>query len=136
MGNMLWAAAMGGPLDDYGNAVSSDKNGNLYIAGNFQGNSDFDPTDNKLTLNSAGKDDIFLCKFDKMKKLEWAQSIGGYSLDDVKCLVVDEASNIYMAGSYRSTCDFNPGPAEMNLYASGGDDVFVCKMSQPGKPAK
>jgi len=51
-GNSLWAGNMGGSNDDWGEAVTADRSGNVYLTGRFAGTGDFDPGPGTATLNA------------------------------------------------------------------------------------
>jgi hypothetical protein len=63
VGNFVWAKNMGGPGNDYGEAISVDGSGNVYTTGYFKETVDFDPGINTENLVSAGDLDIFISKF-------------------------------------------------------------------------
>lgn len=46
---------------------------------------------------------------------DWAQKIGGGNYDEALCIQVDDSGNVYTAGLFLETADFNPGPAAFNL---------------------
>jgi hypothetical protein len=129
-GNMVWASRIGGPLDDYGNSIAFDKLNNIYLSGSFEGNVDFDPSQNVNILTSAGKDDIFICKLNSFKDLLWAKRFGGISIEEEKAICIDNDTNLYITGSYRSTVDMDPSDKVSELTAVGMDDIFVLKIGQ------
>lgn len=57
-GNLNWLRQMGGTGNDYGNAITSDDNDNLYTTGYYSGICIF----NEDTLQSKGLNDFFLTK--------------------------------------------------------------------------
>jgi hypothetical protein len=131
-GNMVWATKLGGPLDDYGNSIAVDRFNNFYITGNFAGSVDFDPGPSAVSLTSAGKDDIFVCKFDFQKNLSWARRLGGAKTEEVRAITIDAQSNLYITGTFQGMADMDPTDGMMNLNATGMDDIFILKLAQPG----
>ena len=61
-GKTLWARNMGGAAADYGTGVAVDSAGNVYVAGEFRGDADFDPESDGGDLTSVGDLDAFLSK--------------------------------------------------------------------------
>src|SRR5690606_36061173 len=66
-GNQLWVKSIGGVntgyQDDYGNAIVTDQQRSIYIAGGFKGSADFDPGSGTHMLSSlSGNDNGFLLK--------------------------------------------------------------------------
>ncbi len=51
-GNSLWAGNMGGSDNDWGEAVTADRSGNVYLTGRFIGAGDFDPGPGTTTLTA------------------------------------------------------------------------------------
>ena len=51
-GNFLWAKKMGGIYNDWGSSISLDASSNIYTAGNFYDNVDFDPNAGVFNLNT------------------------------------------------------------------------------------
>ncbi len=128
-GTFSWAGRIG---NGSGNAITIDLANNLVIAGDFTGSSDFDPGAGTITLTSAGGRDIFVSKFLLDGSLVWVKQLGG-TLDDAAYGVASDASgNIYTAGGFYGTADFNPGGAVNNMTSAGGDDIYVSKLDAAG----
>lgn len=53
---------MGGASFDYGQSIKTDALGNIYLAGEFMGTSDFDPGINIVNLTPVALDDVFIVK--------------------------------------------------------------------------
>ena len=94
-----------------------DSNGNLYVVGTFFGTADFDPsTTGTANLTSAGKDDIYLVKYDKNGNYLWANKFGSAVTDTCIGVAVDADNNVYISGFMTGgTVDFNPGAGVANL---------------------
>ncbi len=110
-----------------------DTTGNLYVAGYFSGEVDFDPGGTSEIHEAVGGWDGFLSKFDSSGGHLWTQTWGG--LDDDRGLGVAVAKNgsIYVTGFFRDKVDFNPG-AEQDIRVSSGDsDVYLIKYSPSGE---
>lgn len=132
-GHMLWAFTFGGATEDYGEALSIDEDGNVYVTGYFNGTSDFEPGSGTTMLTSAGDYDAFLSKFDADGNFLWAIRIGGASADQVRDMAVDTAGNILLVGQFSGTADFDPGAGNFNLSSAGGNDIFIVKMNEDGE---
>lgn len=63
---------------------------------------------------------------------EWARSIGSESYDYGVSVAVDKDGNVYTAGLFYSTADFDPGPGIYNLTPFGKEDVFILKTDASG----
>ncbi|HSF88832.1 MAG TPA: SBBP repeat-containing protein, partial [Saprospiraceae bacterium] len=132
-GQMLWAFTFGGTTEDYGEALSIDKDGNVYVTGYFNGTSDFEPGAGTTNLTAAGDYDAFLSKFDADGQFLWAISLGGASADQVRDMAIDTAGNILLVGQFNGTADFDPGAGDFNLTSAGGNDIFIVKINGDGE---
>ncbi|MBL4755801.1 MAG: T9SS type A sorting domain-containing protein [Flavobacteriales bacterium] len=66
---------------------------------------------------------------------EWAKTVGGTAFDQAPTITVDAAGNIYSAGRFKKTVDFDPGPGVFNLTVIGGGndvDMYVQKLDPSG----
>lgn len=129
-GKFLWAKSFGGTGDDRGYSIAVDRSGNAYTMGYYYGSVDFDPGTGTNNLTSAGLYDIFVQKMDASGKFLWAKSFGGTSYQYARSIRVDTSGNIYTAGYFQGTADFDPGTGTNNLSSAGGMDIFVQKMSK------
>ncbi|MBN4066110.1 SBBP repeat-containing protein, partial [Candidatus Amoebophilus asiaticus] len=127
-----WAKGMGDTLSDYGNSIAVDGSGNIYITGNFQGTTDFDPGTGTANLTSAGLWDIFFAKYDSGGNYVWAKGIGGLGWDNGLGLALDDTGNVYITGYFQDTADFDPGAGTVYLTSAGGEDIILAKYDTDG----
>jgi hypothetical protein len=127
-GNFLWAKRMGGPGDDQAGYVTLDADGNIYLGGVFRGTADFDPGASAANLTSAGLSDLFAVRLDNNGNYGWAKRIGGVNTEYGLSIALDGDGNLYAAGTYSGTADFDPGPGTYSFTSAGGDDFFVTKL--------
>ena len=55
--------------------------------------------------------------------------MGGVDSDFGRGIAVDGSGNVYTAGSFSGTVDFDPGPGMFDLTCIGSFDIFVSKLS-------
>ncbi|MCY4530308.1 MAG: SBBP repeat-containing protein [Chloroflexi bacterium] len=79
------------PFDDYGNAVTVDTAGNVYIAGHIE-----DALPGQTYL---GGKDAFIQKRDGSLAEVWTRQFGTDNNDSVETIAVDDVGNVYLAGS-------------------------------------
>lgn len=135
-GETIWAHSMGGPEEDVGYSIAVDSNGNVCTTGIFRGVADFAPGDAAnitVELTSAGGEDAFVSKLYSDGYYAWAGRIGGSNHDYGQSIAVDSFGNMYLAGSFRRTADFNPGLSTHELTSAGQDDIFIVKLSNTGE---
>jgi hypothetical protein len=97
---LVWARRMGGTYAnpdggdiDTGLEITLDGNGNVYIAGSFQGTADF----GSVSLTSAGGGDAFVVKLNANGAVVWANRWGTNGGDTGTGVGVDGAGNVYAA---------------------------------------
>lgn len=133
-GFFVKAGAFGGPGADVARGVALDAAGNIYITGSFSGTADFDPSNTaSYNLTAQGNSDIFVLCLDVSGNFKWAKNIGASGYDCLGTSIrTDQYNNVFVAGSFSGTVDFDPGTSVYNLSSKGEGDVFVAKFSNTG----
>lgn len=117
-------------------ALTTDKMGNVYITGGFGGTVDFDPGPGTNPFTASGHADVFVLKQDTDGTVIWARQMGGSSESDRgRSIAVDDSGNVYTAGIFYETADFDPGTGNAFLYAAspGWSDIFISKLNADGE---
>lgn len=109
------------------NAVATDKDGSVIVAGTFAGTM----TIGAETLMSAGGNDAFAAKLDKNGNALWARSFGGTSGDRALAVAVSSAGEVYVAGGYIGDVTIAGVPLPT---ATPGENVLVIKLDPAGNP--
>ncbi len=125
-----WTIPISGEWTQTGAALKVDKNGFVYAVGNFEAVVDMDPGLDSTILATTGGfySDIYVAKYDCASNLIWAKKISGIRLEKANELLLDEQNNIYIAGNYESTVDFDPSNIVDYRTAQGGQDCFIVKL--------
>lgn len=128
-----WAGGIGGPYDDFSQAVKTDANGNAYTAGVFEGPADFDPGPGTQLLGTGGKN-AFLLKVSPSGNLVWVKHwpLGSNFVSEAWDLEIDSLNNVYIAGLFRDSLDMDPGPGTDIRRSNGSLDAFVIKLNSAG----
>ena len=99
---------------DSSNAITADPAGNILVTGSFSGTTNFDPGPG--VYNLTGSDlgtDIFALKLDPSGNFLWAKGMlqtSSISQHNYGTSVsTDSAGNVYLAGAYSGTVNFDPG---------------------------
>ncbi len=120
-----WVAAGGGAKSDKTRAVTFDREGNVFMAGETTDEGTF----GDLTRAGLGGTDFFLTKVSKEGKFLWVRSLGGSLVDRGYGVATDAAGNAYVTGHYQSTdAQANGQP----LPNAGDYDVFIAKYDTLG----
>ncbi|MDF2437485.1 MAG: hypothetical protein K0Q95_1861 [Bacteroidota bacterium] len=121
-----WVKSGGGSLAEDTKAVATDKDGNIFVTGNFYSST---ITFGSFTLSNVGQNDVFLVKYDKSGNVLWARSAGGTGYDLGKAVATDDAGNVYIAGNFQSpSISFG----STTLVNAGAEDVFIAKFNAAG----
>ncbi len=131
-GTYAYTKTMGGTGYTRAGSVTTDPDNNVYAAGLFDGTADFDPgagTDNKTT---AGNNDIFLTKINADGTYAYTKTMGSTGRDQPYSVVTDLNGNVFMAGYFRGTVDFDPGAGTDNKTSAGSSDIFLAKINADG----
>jgi Ca2+-binding RTX toxin-like protein len=141
-GTFGWAGQVGTLFSRsaWGSGIAVDGAGNVFTTGEFLGTHDFDPGPGTYSLTSQpplpGEDpmpDMFVSKLDAAGRFVWARQIGGRADEWGTAIALDPAGNIYTAGIFSGTTDFDEGPAVASLSVAGDHQgVFVAKLDPEG----
>jgi len=133
-GNFAWCKTFTGTTSEISSSLSIDKLGNVFTTGFYMGIVDFDPGPNTYTLSCAslGPWDVFVTKLNSLGNFIWAKSIGGIGNEQSFSSDIDKNGNIYTAGCYSGTVDFDPGIGNYSLTSSGWYDTFILKLDSNG----
>ena len=66
---------------------------------------------------------------------EWAYQLGATDDDRGYSIRVDASRQVYTAGRFKDTVDFDPGLGTFNLISEGGSDIFIQKLDNAGNLA-
>lgn len=128
-GNLKWAISAGGPSADYVAELTCDDYGNVIAIGRFAGTVDFDPGAGTVNKTASLGYNVFVWKLDPDGKLKWVETFPasfGFSL------TLDANGNVYAAGAFATSEDFEPGAGTTTLINQGSFDVFVAKLDSNG----
>ncbi len=115
-GNKQWTEQLGTNNRDYGQEVSVDGSGNVYVAGYTYG--DLDGNINE------GQSDMFLTKYNAAGTKQWTQQLGTDTREFCWGVSVDSTGNAYLTGRTAGGLDGNTH--------EGGTDMFLVKYNAAG----
>ncbi len=120
-----WIAAGGGAKNDKTRAVTFDRDGNVFLAGETTD----DGTFGDLKRSGLGGMDFFVAKVSKEGRFLWVRSLGGSLVDRGYGVATDATGNAYVTGHFQST----DAKANGETLPNAGDyDIFVAKYDPAG----
>ncbi len=131
-GNMIpeWVVSWGGIDMDSCRGIAVDSKGYVYVSGTFTGKADFDPDPvDEMSVSTDGTSYCaFLSKFDTTGEFIWVRTWEGLGFSHA----VDSEGNIYLAGGYIDSADFDPGPG-IEKRSALGNDAFLARLNPEGE---
>jgi len=115
-GTKQWTKQLGTSSGDYGNDVTTDSSGNIYVTGHTIGELDGN--------TNSGSYDIFLVKYNSSGTKQWTKQLGTSSKDYGTSVTTDSSGNIYVTGYTEGGLDGNTN--------SGSYDIFLVKYNSSG----
>lgn len=127
-GNTQWVETGGGLFDERAFALTTDPSGNIYLAGCFTEEADFDTV--SLTGSSVNfSDDAMLLCYNASGQIQYGKSFGGISYERATDVAYYNNS-LYLTG-YFASIDASFG-AEMLHCTNGGNDLFLARLNMQG----
>jgi hypothetical protein len=142
-GNFVWAKKheVSVPVNNTSGPAGMKIVGNvIYLAGGFAGTVDIDPGAGVFNVTSTPGvgGDMLLIKMDTTGNFIWGKTMGGTGIDGIYSIRTDSVQNLYIAGGFSNTVDFDPSPSVTNLTSNGGSkilgphDPYVAKYDSAG----
>ncbi|MGA2497151.1 MAG: SdrD B-like domain-containing protein [Tepidisphaeraceae bacterium] len=105
--------------------------GSLLVTGQVGGLADFDPGPAVVNVSPANAT-TFVAKYGSDGSLLWVRGFAGGSFLDLVGMAADPSGNVFLAGTFTGTVDFDPGAGTQALTAVGGKDLFLVKLDASG----
>lgn len=135
-GSFAWARSFEEPsgVTNWGNYFAVEGDGTVYATGCFWGSKDFDFGDGVDLRSAVDQADIFVTRINSDGSYGWTKTMGGTGFDCAISAAVDAGSNLFIAGSFLGTSDFDlDGTGDVRTSA-GSNDVFVTRLSANNPP--
>lgn len=141
-GAYRWALGLGDTNLVFGEErawdLAVDEEGRIYLTGAFGGTVNFNPRfpDARWITNPGTASGLFLASYAPDGSNLWAIGLGanltnvfteGYST-----VALDSNGHCWLAGNFRGTCDFDPGPGVCTMTSRGQTDIFLARYDRGG----
>lgn len=131
-GSYAWTETFGGSGYDAGIFVTISPSDVISVVGKYATTVDFDPGGGINSHTSNGSSDVFITMYTESGSYTSTSVIGGSQEDYILDAKYDSSGNLYLAGAYSSTVDFNPGDGVDNHTATGLTSSFLTKINSDG----
>ena len=132
-GNLVWLKGFVGGAGDALSVVAG-PDGSVYTTGHVNNTIDFDPGPDTFYLSYVSSYwDTYVSKLDANGDFVWAKLIAGNGSVTASTINLAADGNIYLAGDFRGTIDFDPGEGVHSLSSYGSyTDAYVLKLNSNG----
>ena len=127
-GSRLWGTYVGGTGDDRGTEISVDNQGNPYLIGNTNSDSNIATSGTYSTILFGGFDG-FITKFNTNGTKIWGTYLGGASNEELQTSTFDNNGNIIVAGLTNSVGGIVTPCAHLDHSISPWKDPFIWKIN-------
>lgn len=126
-GSLIWVKDFVSSEESTVFSIALDKNEHPVLTGRFTDSVDIDPGAGHYWIESNGFYDFFVARYDDYGNFKNGGSTGSPDYDNATDIVVNSLGNVYIAGSFSGSCDFNLGTGTHLLTNLAYDDGFVAK---------
>lgn len=123
-----------------GENIELDSEGNVYLAGLYNGEYDVDPTDGEYLLNSNGRDNIFIVKLDTDGNFVWAKQLENLPTNTYQNYLtlgfkVDGNDDLVISGTFSETIDVDPSSnvEYISTVHPADRDMYIMKWNSDGE---
>lgn len=122
-GNWVWVNQAGSKKgSDRGNGIIANKQGNLFVTGQFSGNATFGAHE---VASNGDSVTVFIAGIDTLGAWRWVKTGGGPGYDRGNDVACDEACNVWATGYYDGSAAFETFSVNTNF----GKEVFNLKIT-------
>lgn len=133
-GNYIWAENVASQNNDHAPCISVDGSGNVFVGVECSTvGVDFDPGPGVASIPIIPPWNFVVAKYDMNGAYLWAKPFAeNGAWHWMTDLANDAAGNVYAAGYFSGTTDFDPGPGVANMTPIGGFDACMFKLDANG----
>ena len=130
---LIWATYYGGSAFDAGGGLTTDKFGNVFIAGTTSSISGIATSGAYDDTLNGSMQDAYLAKFNSAGQRLWATYYGGSSDNSGEAAMADDSGNVYITGYTLSSSGIaTPGSFQDTITVPISASVFLVKFNSSG----
>ncbi len=124
-----WARSAGGENTDYASTMSTDAQGNAYVAGTFYSTAiTLGDTTLLNYVEEEGYADLYLAKYDPNGEVLWVRHGTGPQSQQDGCVATDAEGNVFISGAFYGSITLGTS----TLTSAGVVDIFLAKYAADG----
>lgn len=131
--NLGWLGRVAGSGFDQVWDLHIDDSDHTFIAGSFTGTTQFIGDNETLTVASNGDQDAYMVKFNADGSVAWYVTFGGVDEDYCYGVTTDSDDNVFIAGAFKGTVDFDPNGSGNVKTAVDNFDMYISKYNKEGE---
>jgi hypothetical protein len=137
-GELVWAQQFADMKDNQYISIAVDQLQNVYIACTFRDSLNFSLSrDSVYLVAPKNLPMLFIAKLNASGNLSWIKQLTGKGMSYTQSIQIDAGGNIHLAGFFRETVDFDPGPGTYNLTSvidssAWNTNVYILKLDSSG----
>jgi hypothetical protein len=131
-GAYKWAVSLGGTPAWEGQPLAVDRDGNIYLAGQFTDRVDMDPGPDEYPVQSIYLEDNFLLKLTGEGEFLWARTWGGGGNERVIGIDVDRDGRVIVVGQFTGEVKFDPSPDGRVINPPRDNTFFINTFDRDG----
>jgi hypothetical protein len=131
-GQYMWHKIINGSSNQFVQGLALDDSLNILVTGAFRNTTNFDLPNSFLLTSNGGSDDVFVAKYSPARDLQWVRGYGQTTITTGVSVETDPSGNVYFAGDFAGTTDFNPGGTPLLITSNGNRDIFVGSLTPNG----
>ena len=134
-GSLVWVVTISGAGEAYAQDVTELADGSCMVVGSFRRSVHIgEPGAGGLRLESAGDDDLFVCKLDRDGTPVWARSAGGTGADSAHGVSAFADGSCIVTGRFAANAIFGAQETTQTRCTAQGDrDIFVARYDGDGR---
>ncbi len=135
-GDYMWGVNWGDTGNAWGMNVAAGSSGDVYVAGSFMYDADFDPGPGEDIYTSGFFDSPYICRYDSDGHYQWTRiwfnSEMGTDILSAHFMAVDSSGDLYTSGRFQDEVDLDTGPDTEMYTSNGASDIFLTRFDPLG----